>query len=110
MVSEFPNGMDPNQLSWDEIFALRKEEEAAADGYAGKMLYRMGHRPEAIIQFFQDPKNRKEGTKYHAAATRVAIIRTAYQEARRRTDQARRLLNPRAVYHNPLTSQLIAVI
>ncbi len=110
LVSEFPHGMDPDQLTWEEIFTLRKEEEAAADGYAGKMLYRMNNNPEALIQFFLDPKNQKESTKYHPAPTRVAIIRAGYQGAKQLTHQARRLIHPGAVYHNPITSQLIAVI
>lgn len=110
LVSEFPNGMNPDLMSWDEIFALRKEEEAAADGFAGKMLFRMGLSPDGLIRFLSRWKEQKEGLKYPSLATRAAIIRRGFDEAKRRRDQAKNLiLVPQAAYGNPWTSRLIAV-
>lgn len=111
LASEFPNGLNPDELTWDQIFDLRKEEEAAADGYAGKMLFLMGYHPKGLIQFLNQPKNKKESLKYHSVETRIAIIQRAFSEAKRQKEQAERLiLVPRPAYSNPFTARLIAVV
>jgi hypothetical protein len=111
LVSEFPNGLNPDELNWDQIFDLRKDEEGAADGYAGKMLFLMGYKPDGLVRFLNDPKNKKESLKYYSPETRAAIIRGAYSEAKRQKEQAERLiLVPRPTYPNPFAARLIAVV
>ncbi len=98
LVSHFPKGLNPDEMSWDEIFAHRKEEEAAADAFAGKMLYLMRHNPEGLIRFLSKPA--QENHKYHSIVTRAQIIREAYQDSKRRQEQAQKM---------GMTSQLIAI-
>jgi hypothetical protein len=111
LVSEFPNGLNPDGLTWDQIFDLRKDEEAAADGYAGKMLFLMGYDPEGLIRFLNDPKNKKDSLKYYPIETRAAIIRGGFSDVKRQKEQAEKLiLVPRPAYSNPFTARLIAVV
>lgn len=109
LVRDYKEGMNPDDFSWEEIFGIRKDEEAAADAYSGKMLFMMGYSPEGMIKFLNKVQ-KKECHKYHSPATRAAIIRAAYESARRFRNQAVNLasaLHP--VSTNPFTSKLIAV-
>lgn len=113
LISEFPNGpsrIDAEQLTWDQIYELRRDEEAAADGFSGKMLYQMGYSPEGVVRFLMLPRNRQESLKYHPVETRAAIIRHGFSEAKRKEEQARKLATMlRSAYPNPLFSKLLAV-
>lgn len=119
LVSEFPKGMDPDRMSWEEIFALRKEEEAAADSFAGKMLHLMRYSPEGLIRFLSTPGTHsrnehfsgKESSKYHSVATRARIVRASHENAERQERQTRNLgmLFKPGSASNPFGARLIAV-
>ncbi len=109
LLSDWNKGLNPDDFSWEEIFEMRKEEEAAADGYAGKMLYQMGYKPEGMIQFLNKIQ-KKECHKYHSPATREAIIRRAFEDTRRKQNQMVNLKSMfREISSNPFTQRLIAV-
>jgi hypothetical protein len=97
MLSDLPRGIDWSRLSWEEIYEIRKEEEADADGFAGRALYLMGFAPAEMIDFLEDldkqRKNKKRlpSRKYHNTATRVAILQEAYAAEVRAMEVARRL-------------------
>ncbi len=111
LISEFPVGMNPDDLTWDEIFEIRKEEEAAADSYAGRMLLLMGYTPEGLCRFLGKTPSAKESLKYHSVPTRLAIVRQAFAEARRQQEQVRKMcLFDQPAYGNPFAATLIAVV
>ena len=110
LLADWTEGLNPDAMSWEEIFELRKEEEASADAYAGKMLFQMGYSAEGMIRFLNKVQKNKECLKYHSPATRAAIIRTAHTEARRRQNQMINLKSMfREIGSNPFTARLIAV-
>jgi hypothetical protein len=109
LVRDYKKDLDADDFHWEEIFEIRKDEEAAADAYSGKMLFLMGYSPEGMIKFLKKVQ-KKECHKYHSPATRAAIIRTAYEAARRFRSQAANLSSAiRPVFSNPFTQKLIAV-
>jgi hypothetical protein len=109
LVRDYKKDLDADDHSWEEIFGIRKDEEAAADAYSGKMLFMMGYSPEGMIRFLSKMQ-KKECHKYHSPATRAAIIRAAYEAARRFKNQAANLSSAlRPVFSNPFTQKLIAV-
>ncbi len=111
LVSDLTQGINPDQLTWEQVFQLRKEEEAMADGFAGKMLCLMEHTPNGLIQFLGSGTGcHKESHKYHSLATRAAIIRAVYQDTQRRQNQAKNMMIfSNSPFSNPFTTQLIAV-
>src|SRR5262249_54878109 len=108
-VRDYKKEFDVEELSWEEIFGIRKDEEAAADAYSGKMLFLMGYSPEGMIKFLKKVQ-KKECHKYHSPVTRSAIIRAAYEDARRVRNQAVNIASAlKPVFSNPFTQKLIAV-
>lgn len=95
-----------DHLSWDDIFKLRKEEEASADVFCGRMLAMMGYSPEAIVQFLLKADKGNDTLKYYAAPIRGAIIEEAHRLHSQRNENTRKLL-PKGIYPNPYTSRVI---
>lgn len=95
-----------DHLSWDEIFHLRREEEASADAFCGRMLAMMDKGPEEICQFLKNACNDSDTVKYYAAPIREAIICEAYQRHHNRKELTRKFF-PKRTYNNPYTSRLI---
>lgn len=95
MMSDLPRGIDWSHLSWDELHAIRRDEEADADGFAGRALFLMGYKPGAMIEFLKkiDKKRDKRVPchKYHNTATRVEILKESYDAEKRAMEVARRL-------------------
>ena len=96
MMSDLPRGVDWSHLTWDQLHALRRDEEADADAFAGRVLFLMGYSPETMIAFLKErDKRRKEKKlpchKYHNHATRAAILRESYEAVRRAMEVARKL-------------------
>lgn len=111
MVSDLPRGVDWLHLTWDELFGLRRDEEAGADAFAGRALYRMGCNVERLAKFFLslDRTPKKQRTqKYHETAVRIAILRQAFA-AEQRVDETARKLFPNASYRHPSTTKLLSV-
>jgi len=95
MMSDLPRGIDWSRLSWDELHAIRREEEADADGFAGRALFLMGYKPDEMIKFLKelDKKRNKKVPchKYHNTPTRVEILKQSYEAEQRAMEVARRL-------------------
>jgi hypothetical protein len=108
LVSQFPYGIDANNLTWEQIFDLRRDEEAAADVYAGRMLHRMGYRPEALIRFLNQEEFKKYSAKYHPVPTRIAMVGESFKAEERKKRESR-ILFPTSIYQAPYESSLIAV-
>lgn len=109
LLTDWTEGLNPDAMSWEEIFEMRKEEEASADAYAGKMLFQMGYSTEGMVRFLGKIQ-KKECVKYHSPGTRAEIIRRAFEETRRKRNQ---MINLRSLFpaltSNPFTARLIAV-
>lgn len=117
MMSEIAPGTDFSHLSWDELFEIRREEEAAADAFAGKALYQMNYEIDKLIEFFKnkdmiDKKINKKVTnfKYHPPEVREAIIRYAYNAQVKAVEQINKIFgNKESGVVDPSKSRLIAV-
>lgn len=96
MLSDLPRQVDWSHLTWDELHALRRDEEGDADGFAGRALFLLGYPPEEMIAFLKDNDRRRKDKKlpchkYHNHATRAAILKESYEAERRALEMARRL-------------------
>lgn len=95
MISDIPRGVNWSHLTWEQLWELRKEEEAYADGFAGRALYLMGYKPEKMIGFLkilQKKRNPKlPHLKYHNTATRIAILQASYEAQERAFETAGRI-------------------
>ncbi|MDO8528176.1 MAG: hypothetical protein Q7T03_10900 [Deltaproteobacteria bacterium] len=96
MISTLPRDKDWSHLTWDELHAIRRDEEAYADGYAGRALYLMGYKPQPMMEFLKK-LNRKRNPKlpshkYHNTATRVAILEASFEAQERAFETAKKIL------------------
>lgn len=114
MVSDLPRDVDWSHLSYEELFELRRDEEAGADAYAGRALYQMQYKIEPVCNFLQQldaqriAKGKPASTKYFDVVTRGEILREGYRTEKRIADTARKLLdNPG--YRHPSFSILLGV-
>lgn len=94
IVSDLPRDADWSHLNWDELFAIRREEESYADAYAGRMLYRMGYAVTRFASFLEELRKfekRLQTHKYHNPQLRAEIVRQAFAAEMRSADSARKL-------------------
>jgi len=96
MMSDLPKGMDWSHLTWDELHALRRDEEGDADAFSGRVMFLMGYSVEPMIDFLKRVDKRKKEKnlpchKYHNFATRAAILRESYEAEKRAMETARKL-------------------
>lgn len=96
MMSDLPRHVDWSHLTWDELFALRRDEEGDADGFAGRAMFLMGYSPEEMIAFLKESDRRRKDKKlpchkYHNHPTRAAILRESYAAEERAMEVAKRL-------------------
>lgn len=96
MLSDLPKGIDWSHLNWDELFAIRRDEEGDADGFAGRAMFLMGYSPEDMIAFLKDNDDKRKkknlpSHKYHNHATRAAILRESYEAERRAMEVAKKI-------------------
>lgn len=96
MMSDLPRDIDLSKLTWERVFEIRKSEEADADGFAGRALYLMGNKPNAMMDFLRAmDKRRKEkrlpNHKYHNTPTRIEILKESYKAEERAMEVAKRL-------------------
>lgn len=96
MLSDLPRNVNWSQLTYDELFAIRRDEEGDADGFAGRALFLLGYSPENMIEFLEKiDKHRKSKKlpchKYHNMPTRAAILRESYEAERRAMEFAKQL-------------------
>lgn len=95
-----------DKLSWDEIFEIRREEEAFADSFAGRNLPLMGYSIEPLVEFLMKDKDRMGSHKYYNPEVRAAILRRAAQATVDRQNFSQKLFS-KGVYANPYTSILL---
>ncbi|MBI4224563.1 MAG: hypothetical protein HY609_06475, partial [Deltaproteobacteria bacterium] len=80
----------------EELHQLRRDEEADADGYAGRALYLMGYQPEQMMDFLRQLQKRRNPkfpcVKYHNTATRLAILKASYEAQARAFETAEKIL------------------
>ena len=112
LISKYTETFDPNELNWDQIWEIRKEEEARADAYAGRLLAKMGYTPEGLIRLLTHPKFIKETQKYYTPLDRAQFIRAAFAAQKRFELTAGRLqlFKGGTVYTNPEQSRLIVTV
>ena len=95
MVSTLPKNADFSKLSWDQLFELRRDEEASADGFCGRLLYLMGYKPDAMISFLKKLQKKRNPKlpqlKYHNTATRVAILQASYEAQQKACETAEKI-------------------
>ncbi|MFO1518256.1 MAG: hypothetical protein U1F57_01115 [bacterium] len=94
-----------DHLTWDELFEIRRDEEAAADAFAGRNLPLMGYSVEPVIRFLLQGKDKLGSHKYYNPQMRAEIIRKAAQSTLARQSFSKRLFGS-SVYANPYTSVL----
>ena len=96
MISTLPKGMNWNHLNIEQLQELRREEEAYADGFAGRALYLMGYKTDSMIDFLKMLKRKRNpklpNVKYHNTATRVAILQASYEAQERAFETAEKIL------------------
>jgi hypothetical protein len=96
MMSDLPRSVDWSHLTWDQLHALRRDEEGDADGFAGRAMFLMGLPVEPMVRFLEALDRRKKDTKlpchkYHNVATRAAILHESWEAEKRAMETARRL-------------------
>lgn len=96
MVSDLPRGMNWSHLTWEELHQLRRDEEADADGFAGRLLYLMGYLPDKMMDFLRGIQKKRNpklpSVKYHNTATRLAILKAAFEAQARAFETAEKIL------------------
>ena len=113
MMSELVPGEDLSHLNWDELLEVRRDEEAAADAFAGKALYQMGYEIDAMADFIKSMAKydkKAKSHKYHSPALRAEILRQAYESQKRLAEQIDKMFGSKNTgFINPKNSRLIAV-
>ena len=95
MVSPLPAEEELEGMNLDQLMEVRRDDEAGADGFAGRALYLMGYSVEDMVEFLKNLEKiqKKIKTKrYHPADIREAILREAFAAQRQREETARKLL------------------
>ncbi len=95
-----------DDLSWDEIFDIRRDEEASADAFAGRNLPLMGYSVEPLICFLSQGKDKLGSHKYYNTQIRAHILREAAKTTQERQGFAQKLFGS-SIYPNPYTSVLL---
>jgi len=96
MMSDLPKGVNWSHMTWDQLHAIRRDEEGGADGFAGRAMCLMGYNMKPMIKFLsKNDKRRKEKKlpchKYHNHATRVAILEESFKAEENAIEVAKRL-------------------
>ena len=96
MLSDLPKGVDWSHLNWDQLHAIRRDEEGDADAFSGRVMFLMNYSVEPMIAFLEKLDRRKKEKKlpchkYHNFATRAAILRESFEAEKRAMETARKL-------------------
>ncbi len=95
IVSNLPPESELDNMTLDELLAFSREEEAGADGFAGRALYLMGYSVDDMVEFLNNLEKiqkKIKSKKYHPVDIREAILKEAFSAQKRSEDTARRLL------------------
>lgn len=112
MMSDLPRNMDWSRFTWDQLHAMRRDEEGDADAFAGRALFLLGSSVEPMIAFLTEIERRKEeknlvSHKYHHLVTRVAILREAYEAEKRALETAKRIFLTQSSGNAPKIGRII---
>lgn len=111
MVSSLPTEEELEGKSYDELMEIRRDEEAGADAYAGRMLYIMGYSVDDMVEFLKNLEKIEKkivSKKYHAVDIREAILKEAFAAQQRSQETARKLLvSAHLGFSHALNSRLI---
>lgn len=96
MLSDLPKDVDWSHLNWDELHALRRDEEGDADAFAGRAMFLMGVSVEPMAKFLTKLDKMKKDKKipshkYHNLATRIEILREAYKAEKKAMETAKKI-------------------
>ena len=93
LISTLPKRMNLDHLTWDDVFAIRRDEEANADGFAGRALFLLGCDPKQLINFFEasDDKKKMPSHKYHDTITRMEIVKQSYKAMEKALDSGQKI-------------------
>lgn len=95
IVSNLPPESELDNMTLDELLAFSREEEAGADGFAGRALYLMGNSVDDMVEFLNNLEKiekKIKSKKYHPADIREAILKEAFSAQKKSEETARRLL------------------
>jgi len=95
LVENLPNEQELDKMNLEQLLELRREDEANADAYAGRMLYLMGYSVEDMVAFLKNLEKIEKkiiSKKYHPADIREAILKEAFAAQKRTEDTAKKLL------------------
>ena len=106
LLSDLSRYQNVDHLTWEEIYQIRREEEAAADAFCGRMISQLGYKPDSIIEFLKKADLHSPTVKYYAAPIRAAIILEGYTLQEDRSTVARKIFTKKS-YHNPYLSKLL---
>lgn len=95
-----------DHLTWEEIYQIRREEEAAADCFCGRMIALMGYPTKPIADFINKAKKSSTSLKYYAADIRISIIEEAFRLHENRNQVSRKIFT-KEIYKNPHLSRII---
>jgi hypothetical protein len=112
MLSEIPPGTDLSHLSWDEIMRLRRDEELAADAFAGRAIFQMGYDVERMIAFLDELEKMGRALKtekYYSAEIRGAVLRRAFELQKEAAEEISRLFGSGDGIIDPKGTRLIAI-
>lgn len=95
MVSPLPPEEELEGKSYDQLMAIRREDEANADGFAGRMLFLMGYSVDDMVEFLTNLEKIEKkiiSKKYHPAEIREAILKASFAAQKKSEETARKLL------------------
>ena len=95
MVSPLPTEEELTGKNYEQLMAIRREDEANADAFAGRMLFLMGYSVEDMVEFLKNLEKIEKkmiSKKYHPVDIREAILKEAFAAQKRTEDTGRKLL------------------
>ncbi len=112
MMSDLPKGVDWSHLNWEQLHAIRRDEEGDADAFSGRVMFLMNYPVEPMIALLEKLDLRKKEKKlpchkYHNFATRAAILRESFEAEKRAMETARKLFNAERDGTGPKVGRII---
>ena len=112
MMSDLPKGVDWSHLNWEQLHAIRRDEEGDADAFSGRVMFLMNYSVEPMIALLEKLDLRKKEKKlpchkYHNFATRAAILRESFEAEKRAMETARKLFNAERDGTGPKVGRII---
>ncbi|HBF11771.1 MAG TPA: hypothetical protein DDW49_00010 [Deltaproteobacteria bacterium] len=103
-----PHSDSLQELTWDEIFELRRAHETLADEICGRLLFLMGYKTDGIIRFLKKGSD-THNLKYHHPDIRAQVIRYGFESEKRKADLSKSLFK-KGSYKNDYDSTLLDIV